>query len=124
MLGGSTLFKLLADKSITACLLLSNIIPPFILGFIEILLPSCINPLSAFNWPELVNLENVISVDPIEMVSSLLLHTKLEPPLISPSSTNTNAPLISLEATCKLKSSVLVHVPVAHKYIPFCEAIC
>ena len=114
LLAGSTLFNKLADKSIIACLFVSNIMPPSVFAFIDSLLPSCIKPLSGFNCPELVNFVKMISVVPIVIAESLL-HTKLVPPFVSPLSINTKAPLLSL---LWLKSVDLLQVPEEHIYIP------
>ena len=62
----------------------------------------------------------MISVVLIVIDVESLLHTKLEPPFISPLSTNTNAPFTSLPSS---KSVVRVQEPDAHKYIPFCDNV-
>ena len=115
LLAGSTLFNKVADKSIIACLFVSNIMPPSVFAFIDNLLPFCIKPSSGFNCPELVNFVKMISVVLIVITESLL-HTKLVPPFVSPLSIKIKAPLLSL---LWLKSVDLLQVLEEHIYIPF-----
>jgi len=85
------------------------------LGFILILLPSLINPLSANIWPADVNFVKRISVVSIT-IEELLLHTKLVLAFKSPFSTNTKLPFI---AVFESKSDALNQLPLLDKYIPF-----